>query len=175
MSPRADAVRNRAKILEAATRVFAAKGAAASTEEVAAVAGVAVGTVFRHFPTKTDLLVAIMKDALEQFRARAAAPGATLFTVFADLVREAAGRRSVIELLPGLGLGFGLDETVAGFRDDLARLLAAGHADGSVRAGIRVDEVMALLAGACQGAVRGNWDADLRDRTLDIIFTGLRR
>ncbi len=171
MSPRADAVRNRAKILDAAAQVFAADGAAASTEAVAAVAGVAVGTVFRHFPTKTDLLVAIMKDALEQFRIRATAPGATLCIVFADLVREAAGKSSMIELLPG----FGIDETVAGFRDDMARLLAAAQADGSVRPGIRIDEVMALLAGACQGAVRGGWDADLCDRTLDIIFTGLRR
>jgi AcrR family transcriptional regulator len=171
MSPRADAVRNRVKILDAAAQVFAADGAAASTEEVAAVAGVAVGTVFRHFPTKTDLLVAIMKDALEQFRARAAAPGATLFTVFADLVGEAAAKSSVIELLPGLGI----DETVAGFRDDMARLLAVAQADGSVRSGIRIDEVMALLVGAAQGAAGGGWDADLRDRTLEIIFTGLRR
>jgi len=64
MSPRADAVRNRAKILEVAARVFAEQGAAASTEQVAAEAGVAIGTIFRHFPTKADLLAAIMKDTL---------------------------------------------------------------------------------------------------------------
>ena len=57
---RADARRNRAKILDAAGEVFAERGAAASTEEVAARAGVAIGTVFRHFPTKQDLLGAIL-------------------------------------------------------------------------------------------------------------------
>lgn len=170
MSPRADAVRNRAKILDAAAQVFAAEGAAASTEQVAAVAGVAIGTVFRHFPTKTDLLVAIMKDALEQLRSRASAPGATLFTVFADVVRAAADKRSVIELLPGLGL----DETLAGFRADLARLLTRAQADGTVRPEVQVDEVMALMVSAGQGAMRGGWSADLRDRTLEIIFRGLR-
>ncbi|WP_406674290.1 helix-turn-helix domain-containing protein [Nonomuraea sp. N2-4H] len=59
---RADARRNRARILAAAEEVFAERGASASTEEVAARAGVAIGTVFRHFPTKRDLLAAIMKD-----------------------------------------------------------------------------------------------------------------
>jgi AcrR family transcriptional regulator len=170
MAPRADAVRNRAKILDAAAQVFAAEGAGASTEQVAVVAGVAVGTVFRHFPTKTDLLVAIMKDALEQLRSRTSAPGATLFTVFADVVGAAADKRSVIELLPGLGL----DETLAGFRTDIARLLASAQADGAVRPEIQVDEVMALMVSAGQGAMRGGWSADLRDRTLKIIFAGLR-
>ncbi|HVV20388.1 MAG TPA: helix-turn-helix domain-containing protein, partial [Pseudonocardiaceae bacterium] len=58
---RADAQRNRARILNAAESVFAELGASASTEEVAARAGVAIGTVFRHFPTKRDLLAAIMR------------------------------------------------------------------------------------------------------------------
>jgi AcrR family transcriptional regulator len=53
---RADARRNRARILEAAEAVFAEQGASASTEAVAARAGVAIGTVFRHFPTKPELL-----------------------------------------------------------------------------------------------------------------------
>jgi AcrR family transcriptional regulator len=170
LPPRADAVRNRAKILDAATQVFAAAGAAASTEEVAAVAGVAVGTVFRHFPTKTDLLVAIMKDALEQLRARTASPGTTIFSVFTDVVAEAAGKRSVVELLPGVGL----DDTLAAFRDDIARLLAQAQADGTVRPDIQLDEVMALLVSAAQGAMHAGWDADLRDRMLAVIFSGLR-
>src|SRR2546421_2027863 len=59
---RADARRNRERILAAAQEVFAEKGASASTEEVASRAGVAIGTVYRHFPTKDDLLRAIMKE-----------------------------------------------------------------------------------------------------------------
>src|SRR4051812_18244222 len=58
--PRADALRNRIRVLEAAEAVFAAKGHGASTEEVARQAGVGAGTVFRHFPTKEALLEAIV-------------------------------------------------------------------------------------------------------------------
>ncbi|MFD0541611.1 TetR/AcrR family transcriptional regulator [Actinomadura luteofluorescens] len=63
---RADARRNRERILEAAEEVFAVAGPDASTEEVARRAGVAIGTVFRHFPTKADLLRALMKRLLQQ-------------------------------------------------------------------------------------------------------------
>src|SRR3989442_539577 len=61
---RADARRNRARVLEAAEAVFAASGTAASTEEIARRAGVGIGTVFRHFPTKEALLEAILVDKL---------------------------------------------------------------------------------------------------------------
>lgn len=68
---RADARRNRDKILAAADVVFAQGGAAASTEEVARRAGVAVGTVFKHFPTKQDLLIALMKQSLQRLAEQA--------------------------------------------------------------------------------------------------------
>src|SRR5436190_21257823 len=100
---RADARRNRERILAAAGEVFAARGASASTEEVAGRAGVAVGSVFRHFPTKNDLLRAIMKDLLARLEADAAAlagdPATGLFTFFTRLVAEAAAQRTVVELL----------------------------------------------------------------------------
>jgi AcrR family transcriptional regulator len=170
MSPRADAVRNRAKILEAATRVFAEHGAAASTEQVAAEAGVAIGTIFRHFPTKTDLLAAIMKDTLAGLVARMAEPDATLFTVFTALVGEAAAKRSVIDLLPGLAV----DESLARFRAVVAGLLERARHAGEVRGEIGPDEVMALLVAVCQGALRGGWSPGLQERTLAIVFDGLR-
>ncbi|MEU4239184.1 helix-turn-helix domain-containing protein [Actinoplanes sp. NPDC026619] len=170
MSPRADAVRNRAKILEVAARVFAEQGAAASTEQVAAEAGVAIGTIFRHFPTKADLLAAIMKDTLAGLAARLAAPGATLFGVFTDLVASAAARRSVIDLLPGLEVA----ESIAQFRAVVASLLVRAQKAGEVRAEIGTDEVMALLVALCQGALRGGWSLSLQKSTLEIVFTGLR-
>lgn len=170
MSPRADAVRNRAKILEAAARVFAERGAAASTEQVAAEAGVAVGTIFRHFPTKSDLLAAIMKDTLAGLAERMAAPDATLFTVFEALVAEAAGKRSVIDLLPGLAV----DESLARFHAVVAGLLARAQEHGDVRPEVRPDEVMALLVALCQGALRGGWPPATQERVLAIVFAGLR-
>src|SRR5262245_27235873 len=63
---RADARRNRSRILEAAEAVFAEQGASASTEAVAAHAGVAIGTVFRHFPTKPELLAAVVMNLLDR-------------------------------------------------------------------------------------------------------------
>jgi AcrR family transcriptional regulator len=170
MSPRADAVRNRAKILEVAARVFAERGAGASTEQVAAEAGVAIGTVFRHFPTKADLLAAIMKDTLATLAARMAAPEATLFGAFTSLVAEAAGKRTVVDLLPGLEVA----EAVAPFRAVVAGLLARAQEAGDVRADIATDEVMALLVALCQGAQRGGWSAALQRDTLAIVFAGLR-
>jgi len=171
MSPRADAVRNRARILEAASRVFAAQGASASTEQVAAEAGVAIGTIFRHFPTKPDLLMALMKDSLEQLTRRMADPDTDLFSFFTELVHEAAAKRAVIELLPGMAV----DEPIRRFQSDVAALLTRAQQAGLVRTQIRPDEVMALLIGACQGALHGGWDDDLQARTLEIIFAGLRQ
>jgi AcrR family transcriptional regulator len=169
---RADARRNRARILDAAAQVFAEKGATASTEEVAARAGVAIGTVFRHFPTKDDLLRAILKDLLQRLTDEVAAlhadgdPATALFTFFADLVARAAANRSVVE-----ALGVDVDAAVAPLRQGVAGLLTRAQQVGAVRAEVRVAEVMALLGGTCQGALR--WDPELRQRTLAIVFAGL--
>lgn len=166
---RADARRNRERILAAATEVFAARGAAASTEDVAAAAGVAIGTVFRHFPTKRDLLAAILKDLLADLAA--AAEHDDLFTFFTRVVTAAADKKFVVELL-------GEDVEVAGPVQSLGgavdALLTAAKAGGQVRADVRLDEVLALLTAAGQGALHGSWSADLRDRTLAVIFAGLR-
>ncbi|MEU9844544.1 helix-turn-helix domain-containing protein, partial [Actinomadura sp. NPDC048032] len=99
---RADALRNRAKVLAAAEEVFAVQGTSASTEEVARKAGVGIGTVFRHFPTKESLLEAVLVALLKRLAAeardlRAAAdPGAAFFGFFTRVVSQAAssGARS---------------------------------------------------------------------------------
>ena len=68
-SLRADARRNRERVLEAADAVFSEFGPAASTEEVARRAGVSIGTVFRHFPTKEALIEAVVVGRLTQLTA----------------------------------------------------------------------------------------------------------
>jgi hypothetical protein len=88
---RADAARNRIAILEAAEDVFVEKGRALSTEAVAERAGVGIGTVFRHFPTKEALLQALLVVRLQQLAAEADAlaiddRGGALFIVFERLV-----------------------------------------------------------------------------------------
>src|SRR5215471_4249673 len=100
---RADARRNRARVLEAAEAVFAARGTSASTEEIALRAGVGAGTVFRHFPTKEALLEAILADRVarlgEEARSLAASadPGAALLGLFARMVEEAAVKKTYVE------------------------------------------------------------------------------
>ncbi|MEU5881836.1 helix-turn-helix domain-containing protein [Spirillospora sp. NPDC047279] len=171
---RADARRNRTRILEAAEAVFAEKGPAASTEEVAERAGVAIGTVFRHFPTKDELFAAIMKDLLRRLtdeaeRLVADDDPAALFTFFTSVVTQAAATRTVAGLLQ-----VSPAEPIQGFTHVLETLLARAQAGRTVRPDVHVSEVVALLTAACQGALLGAWSDDLRDRTLAIIFKGMR-
>jgi AcrR family transcriptional regulator len=177
---RADARRNRARILAAAEAVFAEKGTSAATEEVAARAGVAIGTVFRHFPTKQALLQAIMKDLLmrltQQLRSLAANadPATALFTFITLMVEQATEKKTVVELLAETGITVQVADAMQALRAGVEELLSRSQQVGAVREDVRLDEVIALLTGACQGALHAGWDQDLRQRTLAIVFNGLR-
>jgi AcrR family transcriptional regulator len=160
--------------------VFAERGPGASTEEVARRAGVAVGTVFRHFPTKTDLLTAIMKELLQRLTAQVRSlaedgdPGTGLFDFFTAMVEEAAAKRTVVELLAGAGLEVPIAAPVAGFQAELGQLLTRAQQVGAVRGDVEVGEVSALLVSVCQGAVQGGWPAPLRRRLVGVVIAGLR-
>ncbi|HEY0454266.1 TetR/AcrR family transcriptional regulator [Actinophytocola sp.] len=176
---RADARRNRERILAAAEEVFGQHGTGASTEEVAARAGVAIGTVFRHFPTKRDLLSAIVKELLARLTAEvtelaAGDPRTALFDFFARVVEQAAAKKSVVDLLAAGGVEVGVAEPLATLRDAVGALLAQAQDARAVRREVRLDEVMALLTATAQGALHGGWDDDLRRRTQEVIFAGLR-
>nr|WP_323374015.1 helix-turn-helix domain-containing protein [Plantactinospora alkalitolerans] len=170
---RADAQRNRARILDAAEAVFAEAGPRASTEEVARRAGVAIGTVFRHFPTKDDLLAAIMKRLLAQLVEEA--ERLDLFAFFRHVVAQAAAKKTVVDLLAGSGVDIRLPEAAGHLEEAVGRLLEQAQAAGAVAAPVRLPEVMALFLSVCQGALHGGWDDQLQARTLAVIFAGLRR
>ncbi|WP_245930105.1 TetR/AcrR family transcriptional regulator [Allonocardiopsis opalescens] len=178
--PRADARRNRARILAAAEELFEERGAAASTEEVARRAGVAAGTVFRHFPTKDALLGAIMKELMRRLAAEVdelverGDPATALFAFFTRMAEQAAAKRGVVESLAAAGVDIQLTRSVDAFGASVAALLDRAQRAGAVRPQVRPDEVTALLTGVCQGALHGGWDADLRARTLELVFAGLR-
>ena len=175
---RADARRNRARVLDAAEAVFTAKGVSASTEEIARAAGVGVGTVFRHFPTKKDLLTAIMQARLERVFARAGAlaadgdPATAFFTFFTWMLEQSAAKKTVMEVAGEQGIA--LPKPMEEFRRAVDALLTGARRAGTVRADAALPEVMALLIGTCQAAMRGGWDERLREATLTIIFDGLR-
>ncbi|MCE7001853.1 TetR/AcrR family transcriptional regulator [Kibdelosporangium philippinense] len=174
---RADALRNRAKILAAAEEVFVESGADASTEEVARRAGVAIGTVFRHFPTKNDLLAAMMKELAARLARDAETlaaegdPETAFFTFFTQAVEQAAGRKTVVELL-GVDIEVGSQAQL--LRAAIGTLLVNAQEVGAVRDDVRLDEVMALFTAAAHGALHAGWSRDLRARTLSIVFAGLR-
>jgi AcrR family transcriptional regulator len=177
---RADARRNRVRILAAAEKVFAEQGSSGSTEQVAAEAGVAIGTIFRHFPTKQALLQAIMKDLLGRLAGQAGElaargdPATALFTFFSGLVSQAAEKKTVVELLADTGVELQVADSVQALRQGIGQLLTQAQRAGAVRGDVRIDAVIALLASTCQGAVQGGWSHDLQDRTLAVIFDGLR-
>ncbi|MFF0445064.1 TetR/AcrR family transcriptional regulator [Streptomyces sp. NPDC004609] len=177
---RADAQRNRARILAAAESVFAEKGPSASTEGVAARAGVAIGTVFRHFPTKNDLLTAIMKNLQQRLTDQADTliadgdPATALFTFFTSLVERAAATRTVVDLLAQTGTEVRPDEPIQDLEQALRALLFQAQRADAIRPDIDVTDVVALATAACHGALSGGWDEDLRHRTLAIMFAGMR-
>lgn len=176
---RADARRNRSRILEVAEAVFSEKGASASTEEVASRAGVAIGTIFRHFPTKKELLQAILKDLMVRLTAEVNSliaegdPATALFEFFTRTVEQAAAKKTVVDLLGETGIDIQVTKPVQGFRQAIGELLTRAQQVGAIREDIGLTEVIALLTATSQGALHAGWDHDLQHRTLAIVFDGL--
>ncbi|MFI5908526.1 TetR/AcrR family transcriptional regulator [Dactylosporangium sp. NPDC051541] len=160
--------------------MFSELGTAASTEEVARRAGLAVGTVFRHFPTKQDLVAAITEDRLARLLAqldaldRTPGRGTALFTFFERMVEQAAMKRRVADLLDREGVEVGLADAVQRLDHAVERLLGHAHRAGTVARQVELPQVMALLTSLCQGALAGGWDAEQQARVLAIVFAGLR-
>jgi AcrR family transcriptional regulator len=179
---RADALRNRARVLEAAEAVFAARGTSATTEEIAHQAGVGIGTVFRHFPTKEALLEAILMDRVarlgEMARSLTAAtdPGAALLSLFAHMVEEAAAKKTYVDALADAGLDSRIARSPSGQEAvrALGALLDRAQEAGAVRDDIGVTEFIALVVGASRAAEHTGWDQAVRARTLQVVFDGLR-
>ncbi len=169
-------------MLEAAEQVFAARGTSASTAEIARAAGVGIGTVFRHFPSKEALLEAILVTRMQRLideadaLAGAADPGAAFFTFFERMVEYAASKKAFSDALALAGVD--VAAVVAPVAKKLQRaigsLLARAQEAGAVRQDARVAEVIALFKGAAHAAEHAAGDRSLQTRTLAIIFDGLR-
>lgn len=177
---RADARRNRARILETAEAVFAEQGASASTEDVAARAGVAIGTVFRHFPTKPDLLKAVVMNLLDRLVAEADAmvddqdAVTALFDFGALVMSIGAGNRAVFERLAETGVQVRVGDALTRLRPSIAVLLDRAKGAGAVRDDLLPEELIALLGAVCQEAIAADWSEGFRRRALGILFDGMR-
>jgi AcrR family transcriptional regulator len=181
--PRADAQRNRARVLEVAAQVFATEGLSVPVHEIARRAGVGTGTVSRHFPSKQELFAAILLRRLEQLTAEAESlaeqqsPGAAFFTFFATLIREGAANRGLAEALAGAG--YDLDAAAAGAGYDvtagLRGLLTRAQQAGAVRGDVAYPDVKALMTGCLARADGGGQvDADALERVTAVVCDGLR-
>ncbi|RRS01734.1 TetR/AcrR family transcriptional regulator [Glycomyces terrestris] len=177
---RADARRNRARILEAAEAVFAEQGAAAATDAVAARAGVAIGTVFRHFPTKPDLLKAVVMGLLDHLVAEVDAmvedrdAAGALFDLAALVMSIGARNRAVFERLSETGVQVRVADALARLEPSIAVLLDRAKDAGAVRGDLLPEEFTAVLGALCQEAIAADWTEPFRGRVLDLLFDGLR-
>lgn len=168
---RADAARNLERVLDAATEVFAASGPDASIDEIARRAGVGHATVFRRFPTKDDLMLAVIARRMAEIRglaeeALAAADAGEAFFTFVRRVAELHARA------PGLHRCVArCDDKPGGV--ELERLattiVARAQRAGTVRADIEPGDVAPLVRAALLAAPAGQ-----RERYLDIVLDGLR-
>jgi AcrR family transcriptional regulator len=177
---RADAQRNRGRILEAAEVVFASEGIEAPVDVIAEKAGVGVGTLYRHFPTKEKLCEAILIDRLraltEDARAQADAadPAAAFFGFLEHFVELGAAKRDLIAAVMGAGLGF--EQSAAEVKEDLREavgvLMCRAQEAGAVRADVTPAAVVSLVGATCQAA--GHTDDAPAIDLLAIVCDGLR-
>jgi AcrR family transcriptional regulator len=151
---RADAARNRARVLAAAEELFAEEGAHAQLLDIAKRAGVGAGTVHRHFPTKdalfAEVIAARTTELLDQAAALPADRGpAQAFFAFWALVAEQAHRNAALcdAFTPGTAQQLRIPETLrARFERTLADMLKAAQAAGAVRTDLDADDAIALLS-----------------------------
>ncbi|MEV4417766.1 TetR/AcrR family transcriptional regulator [Catellatospora sp. NPDC049609] len=177
---RADARRNRAKVLQVAYEVFAAEGLGVPIDEIARRAGVGAGTVYRHFPTKEALYRAIVVDRVEHLVAQARElaasrePGAAFYAFFDLMTTEGATDKGLADALAGEGIDIAdvMPELERAFKEALRDLLERAQAAGTVRADVTVADVKTLMVG-CQAMQRYGGDAPPA-RVLDVVREGLR-
>lgn len=177
---RADAARNRERVLRVAYETFAAEGLSVPVDEIARRAGVGAGTIYRHFPTKEALYIAVVEHRVHEMTEQgrqllmSGDPGEALFAFLRAMALEwGASDHVLIDALAGWGVDV---HTVAPEADRAARallaeLLAAGQAAKTVRRDLGPPELKAVLV-ACQAI--GAYDPDVAERATTVVIDGLR-
>jgi AcrR family transcriptional regulator len=180
---RADARRNYERLLSAALAVFAERGADdASLEEIARRAGVGIGTLYRHFPTRQALLEAVYRDQVEGMRAKAdeLLRSDTPAEALADWLRALSAfsstkRNLTSALLETLGRDSELLSACSAVICSAAdELLTRAKEAGAVRADADGRDVIRLVHGVNLATQAGPGDPGQRDRLIRIILDGLR-
>jgi AcrR family transcriptional regulator len=175
---RADARRSRAKLLEAATEAFAENGADAPLEDIARRAGVGIGTLYRHFPTRTDLQAAVYRSQVDAVCTTADKLVGTVSpaAAFAGSVRAIAGY-----LITKRGLSKALIDAVgrdselisvcsARMRETLDGLIDHAQEAGVLRPDVTSMDVLRLVHGIVMATEKAPEDTD---RLLGMMLDGL--
>ena len=181
-SKRADARRNEKTLLDAAAAVFVTSGVDAPVREIAAKAGVGMGTIYRHFPTRADLIIAVYRHQVEacaELGPTLLAGGATPYAALRQWIDQFTDflvtKHGLADVLRSDSTGF--DALHAYFLDRLvpvcAQLLDAAEDSGEIRSDVRALELMRGVGNLCIGA---NSDPRYRPRRLvELLIDGLRR
>ncbi|HEX4789377.1 MAG TPA: helix-turn-helix domain-containing protein [Actinospica sp.] len=178
---RADGTRNREQLLEVATRMFASTDAETSMRAIAREAGVGIGTLYRHFPTRESLVEAVYRDQVVRLTNGAR-------QLLAEMAPAAAMRRWMDLFGEWVATKNGMLDTLlaviesgavghARTRDELlsaiATILDAGRAAGDLRSDVTAEEIAASLIGIFTVAHQSGHTVTA-DRLLDILLDGLR-
>jgi AcrR family transcriptional regulator len=179
---RADARRNREKIIEGARTVFARRGAAAQMEDVARASGVGVGTVYRHFPTKEALMTELVRRTFESFvgiAREALATGGEPFEVLAGVLRRnselIAGDTAVQEGIMGAGaeVWAGTEAERSQLGEISRQLIERAQRAGTMRPDVGAEDIPMLMCGVCASMGHTAKMFDWR-RHLELAIDSLR-
>ncbi|WP_162259395.1 TetR/AcrR family transcriptional regulator [Phycicoccus sp. Soil803] len=180
---RADAARNRSRLLDAATAAFADRGADASLDDIAKAAGLGIGTLYRHFPTREDLVLAVYGaqiDALDQ-RSRELAtsddPGEALREWMRGFVDFYAVKQGMVTLLRTMMNGSRagqFEQTRATMRAAAERVLAPATEAGVIRQDVAAPELIRALGGICLTSDPKSTPPSSTLALVDLVYDGLR-
>jgi AcrR family transcriptional regulator len=178
---RADARRNRERVVAAAREVFGEQGREAQMDDVARRAAVGVGTVYRHFPTKEALLEALAVDAFERLTARAVAclemadPWEAFTSALWAGAETLSADRALSEVMaeiPG-PVPIGL-ETQRELNEAMTTLIERAKASGDLRADVVLDDIPMVMCGMGAATRKSHQCPDAWRRHMAIILDGLR-
>src|ERR1700733_10275490 len=179
--PRVDAQRNRARILEVAKKKFTRSGAHASLEEIAKKAGVGPGTLYRHFPTREDLLVAVYRSEMEKLAAAertladSKSPVEALrawLLLFVDAVATKQIIAPVLNTLVGEPKKL-FEASYAQIHEAPRALVKRAVKSGDIRKDLDPIDLLRALVGVANVAASPDWQQSAR-RLVDILIAGAR-
>ena len=178
---RADAERNRRRLLEAARTLFRERGLDVGVAEIAEAAGVGRGTLFRNFASKEDLIAAVVADQMHSTAASGETllddpdPCEGLFRFLAELIGRQQIDRAIVEAFDEAWLAReDIRAAHAAVVDMVERLLARAQDCGAIRPDVGAMDVLLMFKGVCAAATSyAHLDSEIINRQLDLMRAGI--